>query len=97
MSLIDRLVVDSNGHDCHILARMTVLEIQRELRLHKRVSRAQLYNYFKALKIEPIGARQKPQRYPANTAEKIIDYLGFPKIVSMRTLKSVRKKARRAA
>jgi len=76
---------------------MTVLDIQRELKPHKRVSRAQLYNYFKALKIEPIGARQKPQRYPDNTAEKIIDYLGFPKIVSMRTLKAERKKSRRAA
>jgi hypothetical protein len=76
---------------------MTVLEIKRELNVHKRVSRAQVYNYLKALKIGPIGARQKPQRYPDNTAERIIEYLGFPKIVSMKALKAERKKARRAA
>lgn len=74
---------------------MTVQEIHRLVCRHKPVSRNQLYVYFKACSIKPIGARQTPQRYPEDSADKIIEYLGFPKVVSLRTLKAVRKKARR--
>lgn len=73
---------------------MTVQQIHKKVSRHKQVSRNQLYTYFKACQIEPIGARQKPQRYPEDAAEKIIAYLGF-KIVSMRQLKAERRKARR--
>jgi hypothetical protein len=76
---------------------MTIQQIHAKVNRHKQVSRAQLYAYINACQIKPIGARQRPQPYPDDTAEKIIAYLGSPKIVSMRTLKAERKKARRAA
>lgn len=72
---------------------MTVKEIHKKVSRHKQVSRNQLYNYFKACQIKPIGAAQKPQRYPDDAADQIIAYLGF-KIVSMRQLKAERRKAR---
>lgn len=88
------LRIDTSWNTCHNLDCMTVQQIHKKLSRHKKVSRNQLYTYFKACQIEPIGARQKPQRYPEDAADKIITYLGF-KIVSMRTLKAERKKAGR--
>jgi hypothetical protein len=72
---------------------MTVNEIHQVVRKHKPVSRAQLYNYFEALHIEPIGARQRPQRYPDDAPIRILVRLGFPRVVSLRTLRAVRKQA----
>lgn len=69
---------------------MTVTEIHRVVRQHKPVSRTQLYNYFEALKIKPIGARQRPQRYPDDAPLRILIRLGFPRVVSLRTLKAAR-------
>jgi hypothetical protein len=56
---------------------MTVREIHESVNQFKEVSRSQLYNYFSALKIEPIGARQRPQRFPDNSANRVLVHLGF--------------------
>jgi hypothetical protein len=69
---------------------MTVNQIHGIVRQHKPVSRTQLYNYFEALKIKPIGARQRPQRYPDDAPFRILIRLGFPRVVSLRTLKAAR-------
>ena len=70
---------------------MTVTQIHQVVRQHKDVSRTQLYNYFEALHIKPIGARQRPQRYPDDAPVRILVRLGFPRIVSLRTLQAVRR------
>ena len=83
---------------------MTVYEILRKVSEEKPVSRTQIYHYFKALKIKPLGARQKPQRFPDDAADKILLHLGFKteqggvhrasdRVVSMRTLKAERSKS----
>ncbi len=56
---------------------MTVPEILARVGEFKPVSRTQLYHYFKAVKIQPIGARQKPQRFPDDSADRILIHLGF--------------------
>jgi hypothetical protein len=74
---------------------MTIEEIRLKVSKHKRVSRGTIYNYFKVLEIEPVGARQSPQRYPDDAANRIISHLGF-RIVSMNELRGERRRARRA-
>jgi hypothetical protein len=86
---------------------MTATEIHEAIKPHKPVSRTQLYNYFKALKIEPIGARQRPQRFPEDSALRILVHLGFDpengkskitvlpgskRVVSLQSLKTVKQK-----
>ena len=66
---------------------MTVLEILDRVCERKHMTRATLYSYFRRLKIKPIGAQQKPQRYPEDAAEKVLVHLGL----------LPRRKARRAA
>jgi hypothetical protein len=56
---------------------MTVPEILKRVGEFKPVSRTQLYHYFKVVKIQPVGARQKPQRFPDDAADKILLHLGF--------------------
>lgn len=76
---------------------MRIDTILAEIRKHKTCSRAQLYTYIKALGIEPVGARQRPQRYPADTAQKVLKHLGLiqdtkpeslPELGSLRKLRS---------
>jgi hypothetical protein len=44
----------------------------------KAVSKPTLYKYLHALRIEPISkVRQIPQRYPADSAKRILTHLGF--------------------
>ncbi|MEI6193611.1 MAG: hypothetical protein WCS42_04700 [Verrucomicrobiota bacterium] len=60
---------------------MTTTQIRKELsKAGKEVSRAQLYRYLAACKISPSGANQRPQRYPLDTAERILTHLGFTKL-----------------
>ena len=74
---------------------MTIQQIVLTLKPHKPVSRATVYTYLKRLKIKPIGARQKPMRYPEDSADKILTDLGLPKIVSMPRLRSERSRRAR--
>lgn len=65
------------------------------------LSRRQFYRFAKELEIQPLGTRQRPQRWPADTAIKIIVHLGLgeaaPKgrIFSMAEIK--RKAGRKGA
>jgi hypothetical protein len=74
---------------------MTVQDILKALRPYKRVSKPQVYRYFRALDIEPLGARQRPQQYSEDTPLRIRIHLGDPKLVSLSTLKAEKRKARR--
>jgi hypothetical protein len=69
---------------------MTLEEIQAIVSRRKPMSRQHLYTYIKALKIKPLGARQRPQRYPDDAPFRILIRLGFPRVVSLRTLKAAR-------
>ena len=72
---------------------MTVQNILRTLAPHKRVSRVHLYRYLKALKIGPVGAvNQRPQQYPGDTPQRILNYLGH--VITLPELREVRRRAR---
>ena len=43
----------------------------------KNVSRAQLYRYLRAAKIQPLGIRKKPQIYPEDSVPRLMAYLGL--------------------
>ena len=59
---------------------MTVNEIRTELEKQgKRVSRWSLYQYFGKFKIKPAGARQCPQQFPPDSAQRILVKLGLTK------------------
>lgn len=58
--------------------RMTTEQIQAQLRrAGKPVCRFTLYRYLRRFRIRPVGPRQCPQRYPADSAERIIRGLGL--------------------
>ena len=56
---------------------MTIPQIHKAIRPHKRVSRTTLYTYLRRFRIKPVGVRQCPQRYPADTAARILKALGI--------------------
>jgi hypothetical protein len=57
---------------------MTVKQILRQLRPHKRMSRVNLYNYLREFEIKPLSkVRQIPQQYPSNTPKIILKRLGL--------------------
>lgn len=43
----------------------------------KKIGRTRLYFYLDQLGIKPEGIRQRPQRYPSDTAQRILQHLGF--------------------
>lgn len=43
----------------------------------KAVSARQLLRYFTALGIKPEGARQRPQIYPPDATDRVLEYLGL--------------------
>jgi hypothetical protein len=55
----------------------TVGQILLEVRQHKTCSTVQLYRYFKRWGIQPEAVRQRPQRYPDDSAERILTHLGI--------------------
>ncbi len=59
---------------------MTIVEIQSAVAPHKRCSKASIHNYLNTLGIRPVGARQRPQRYPDDAAGKILLYLGIEQL-----------------
>lgn len=82
----------------------TTSAILAKIREHKTCSIAQLYRYFAAFHIAPIGVRQRPQLYPDDTAERILQNLGLAepnggkpangsKLVSLRQLRAARGRA----
>lgn len=73
---------------------MTITQIQAQLAEHRVLSRQQLYAYFKACEIRPIGCRQRPQNYPNDSADRILAHLGF-KVVSMPQLREARRRAKK--
>lgn len=56
---------------------MTIQEILHDLKPRKKISRARLYVHIRRLKIKPIGVRQIPQHYPADTPHRILLKLGL--------------------
>ena len=58
---------------------MTITEIVEANRPLKSLTREGLYPHLRALKIKPLGARQRPQRYPEDAAERVLLRLGFTK------------------
>jgi hypothetical protein len=57
---------------------VTVDEIRDALKPHKPMSVPTLYKYLHACRIRPVSkVRQIPQMYPADAAQKILQYLGF--------------------
>jgi hypothetical protein len=60
---------------------MTKTQIQLRLgEAGKIVARAQLDRYLRNFNIAPAGVRQRPQQYPADSAERILRHLGFPAV-----------------
>lgn len=43
----------------------------------KPIARSGVYPHLAALKIKPVGARQRPQRYPTDTIPRLLNYLGL--------------------
>jgi len=74
---------------------MTVLQILERVCQQKRISRVTLYNYFDVLEIKPVGARQRPARYPDDAADKVLEHLGLPHVMTMPQLRSARRNSRR--
>jgi hypothetical protein len=74
---------------------MTVQEIVGELRRYKPCSKASVYNYMRIIGIKPTGKiRQRPQHYPANTAEQIVEELGLDGVAGMMVLRPLMPKNR---
>jgi hypothetical protein len=57
--------------------KMTMKQISATIEPIKPCGRTMLINYIRKLKIKPLGARQRPQRFPDDTAARILIYLGF--------------------
>jgi hypothetical protein len=56
---------------------MTIHEIQRAVKPHKKCSKRHIYRFINQLSIAPAGVRQSPQQYPQDTAARILAHLGF--------------------
>ena len=75
---------------------MTVNQIITELKEAKKpISRETFYTYCRRWKIKPLGARQRPQLYPEDTALRIKLKLGIVGNRITVTPKLVTKKSRR--
>lgn len=76
---------------------MTLTEIIVAVAPFKPMSRETLYTHFRALKIKPLGARQCPQHYPDDTAERVLLRLGFTKTPAPATRSTKRNRRSVAA
>lgn len=76
---------------------MTVREILNAVCQRKKLSRGQLYVYFGELGIKPVGRKQRPARYEDDTADKVLQHLGLPHVVTMPQLKAARRNSRRVS
>jgi len=56
---------------------MTVDQITSVVADKKPLSKRQIYRCLVSLAIRPIGIRQRPQQYPADAADRILQALGL--------------------
>ncbi len=56
---------------------MTITEIMIEVADYKPLSADTLRKHLRTLKIKPLGVRQCPQRYPDDSAERVLKHMGF--------------------
>lgn len=77
----------------------TIKTILSEINQVKQCGRAMLYIYLRDLNIKPLGqAKQRPQVYPPDTANRILTHLGINGAVApaMPKAKAVRRDTRTA-
>lgn len=81
----------------------TIAQILTEVRVAKTCSDIQLRRYIAQLKIKPLGVRQRPQRYPADTTARVLEHLGIElpkaepvKLPTMRQLRAERDRSVKA-
>ena len=72
---------------------MTVAEIVKAIRPLKPCSARQTRRYIQDVGVKPIGARQRPQRYPDDVVGKILLHLGFEQLPNGERLIPLRKLA----
>ena len=85
----------------------TVDEILLEIQQHKTCSKVHLWRQIRNLGIKPIGASQRPQRYPADAAATILRNWGIEpagtngtaarkpaRVVTMPELRAARERAK---
>ena len=85
---------------------MTTAEVLEKVRLRKACSLPQLRRHISRLSLRPISeVRQRPQLWPEDTAQKILDNLGLTqenghddgkngRVVSLKKLRSTRAKSK---
>jgi hypothetical protein len=58
---------------------MTKTQIKKKIekQMMRSISTAQLDRRIAECGIEPLGARQRPQNYPSDSADKILKHLGY--------------------
>jgi hypothetical protein len=71
----------------------TLDQILVELHQAKFCSRRQIQRYLKFLKIKPVGTRQIPQRYPADSTAQILRHLGWQVDTELITVKEAKRRA----
>lgn len=60
------------------MTQTTINEVLSTVTKSGRVlSRRSFYRFAKELGIEPLGTRQRPQRFPGDTANRILAHLGM--------------------
>jgi triphosphoribosyl-dephospho-CoA synthetase len=74
---------------------MTATQILQRLKAGgKTISAVHLYRYFQKFHIRPVGIRQRPQVYPEDAAERILENLGLapaaPKVTKTTTARAAR-------
>ncbi len=81
----------------------TIAQILTEVRVAKTCSVIQLRRYITQLNIKALGARQRPQRYPADTTARVLEHLGIElpkaepvKLPTMRQLRAERDRSVKA-
>lgn len=82
---------------------MTIEEILEEVSQRKQCSKRTLFRYLDVLDIQPLGARQRPQHYPEDSAAKVLEHLGLrdatphkpARVISVNRLLAARAKANR--
>jgi len=63
---------------------MNVMEIRITLaNAGKKVTRESVCRYLKKFDIAPSGVRQRPQQYPADSADRILAHLGFSAVTAI--------------
>lgn len=73
----------------------TIAGILQAVNQVRPCSRQHLYTYLDALGVAPVGVRTRPQRYPGDTARRVIERIeASSQIVSLAQLRAERRKRR---